>query len=90
MTMAQTTILKADGAEAGTVDLAETLFEAPVNKTLIHQAVVRQLAGRRIGSADTQTRGEVPEGHRPGAAGEPPRPAMERRRRGVRAASARL
>jgi large subunit ribosomal protein L4 len=59
MTMAQTTVLKADGAEAGTVDLAESLFAAPVNKTLIHQAVVRQLAGRRIGSADTQTRGEV-------------------------------
>jgi large subunit ribosomal protein L4 len=59
MTMAQTTILNADGAEAGTVDLAETLFAAPVNKTLIHQAVVRQLAGRRIGSADTQTRAQV-------------------------------
>ena len=53
------TILKADGKEAGSVDLSETLFAAPINESLIHQAVVRQLAGRRIGTADTLTRGEV-------------------------------
>ncbi|MDQ2689749.1 MAG: 50S ribosomal protein L4 [Chloroflexota bacterium] len=53
------TILKADGAEAGKLELAESLFAAPVNEALIHQAVVRQLAGRRLGTADTLTRGEV-------------------------------
>ncbi len=53
------TILKADGKEAGSVDLPETLFAAPINESLIHQAVLRQLAGRRIGTADTLTRGEV-------------------------------
>jgi large subunit ribosomal protein L4 len=57
--MPQTTILTADGKEGGKVDLAETLFAAPVNETLIHQAVVRQMAGRRLGTADTLTRGEV-------------------------------
>jgi large subunit ribosomal protein L4 len=57
--MPQTTILTADGKEGGTVDLAETLFAAPVNESLIHQAVVRQMAGRRLGTADTLTRGEV-------------------------------
>ena len=57
--MPQTTILKADGKEAGSVDLSETLFAAPINESLIHQAVVRQMAGRRIGTADTLTRGEV-------------------------------
>jgi large subunit ribosomal protein L4 len=57
--MPQTTILTADGKEGGTVDLAETLFAAPVNESLIHQAVVRQMASRRVGTADTQTRGEV-------------------------------
>ncbi|HEX2767466.1 MAG TPA: 50S ribosomal protein L4 [Candidatus Limnocylindria bacterium] len=57
--MPQTTILTADGKEAGTIDLAETLFAAPVNESLIHQAVVRQMAGRRLGTADTLTRGEV-------------------------------
>jgi large subunit ribosomal protein L4 len=53
------TILKANGSEGGTVDLADTLFGAPINESLIHQAVIRQLAGRRTGTADTQTRGEV-------------------------------
>ena len=59
MTMPQTTILTADGKDGGKVDLAETLFGAPVNESLIHQAVVRQMAGRRLGTADTLTRGEV-------------------------------
>jgi large subunit ribosomal protein L4 len=66
--MAQTnitaTLLKADGKEGGKVDLAESLFAAPINESLIHQAVVRQLAGRRIGTADTLTRGEVTGGGR--------------------------
>ena len=57
--MPQTTILKADGKEAGSVDLAETLFAAPINESLIHQAVLRQLAGRRLGTSNTLTRGEV-------------------------------
>ena len=57
--MADTTILAADGGTAGTVELAESLFGAPVNRSVIHQAVVRQLASRRTGTADTQTRAEV-------------------------------
>jgi large subunit ribosomal protein L4 len=62
--MPQTTILTADGEDGGTVDLAETLFAAPINEALIHQAVVRQMAGRRLGTADTLTRGEVRGGGR--------------------------
>jgi large subunit ribosomal protein L4 len=57
-------ILTASGKEAGQVDLAESLFGAPVNEALIHQAVVRQLAGRRIGAADTLTRAQVTGGGR--------------------------
>jgi large subunit ribosomal protein L4 len=57
--MPQLTILKADGKEAGSIDLADTLFAAPINESLIHQAVVRQLAGRRLGTSDTLTRGRV-------------------------------
>jgi large subunit ribosomal protein L4 len=57
--MAQTTILKADGTDGGKLDLSESLFGAPVNESLIHQAAVRQMAGRRIGTADTLTRSEV-------------------------------
>jgi large subunit ribosomal protein L4 len=57
--MPSTTILTADGKDGGKVDLAESLFAAPVNEALIHQAVLRQMAGRRIGTANTLTRGEV-------------------------------
>ena len=62
--MPETKLLKADGKQGGTVDLAESLFAAPVKESLIHQAVLRQLAGRRIGTADTLTRGEVAGGGR--------------------------
>ncbi len=57
--MPQTTILKADGKKGDTVDLADSLFAAPVNESLIHQAVLRQFAGRRLGTSNTLTRGEV-------------------------------
>ena len=62
--MPQTKILNATGGDAGSVDLADSLFGAPVNESLIHQAVVRQQAGRRIGTVDTLTRGEVRGGGR--------------------------
>ena len=62
--MPQTTILTANGKEGGTVDLADSLFAAPINESLIHQAVVRQMANRRLGTADTLTRGEVRGGGR--------------------------
>lgn len=52
-------VLTVGGKEAGTVDLAPSLFDAKVNEALIHQAVVRQLAGLHLGTADTLTRGQV-------------------------------
>jgi large subunit ribosomal protein L4 len=57
--MASTTILKADGGKGAKLDLSEKLFGAPRNDALIHQAAVRQMAGRRAGTADTMTRGDV-------------------------------
>ena len=57
--MPSTTLYTKTGAEAGTVDLPEALFAAPINEAVMHQAVVAQLAGRRTGTADTKTRGEV-------------------------------
>jgi large subunit ribosomal protein L4 len=57
--MAETKLLRADGKAGETVALADSLFAAPVNESLIHQAVLRQFAGRRAGTADTRTRGEV-------------------------------
>jgi large subunit ribosomal protein L4 len=57
--MAETTLLTAAGEASGQVELSDALFDAPINETLIHQAAVRQLAGRRIGTASTLTRGLV-------------------------------
>ena len=57
--MAQTTLFRKTGEEAGMVDLPDALFAAPVNAAVLHQAVVAQLAGRRLGTHDTKTRGEV-------------------------------
>jgi large subunit ribosomal protein L4 len=62
--MAKATVLKADGAKGASVELADGLFGAPVNQALIHQAAIRQLAGRRLGTADTRTRAEVAGGGR--------------------------
>jgi large subunit ribosomal protein L4 len=47
------------GEKVNTVSLPEAIFEAPVNKDLMHQALVRQLANARLGTHDTKTRGEV-------------------------------
>jgi large subunit ribosomal protein L4 len=57
--MPSTTLFSKSGAELGTVELPETLFGAPVNQAVLHQAVTAQLAGRRIGTHDTRTRAEV-------------------------------
>jgi len=62
--MPQTTLYDRTGANVGTVDLTESLFAAPVNEAVLHQAVTAQLAGRRIGTHDTRTRGEVRGGGR--------------------------
>ncbi|MEI8333249.1 MAG: 50S ribosomal protein L4 [Chloroflexota bacterium] len=57
--MPQTTLYTRTGEEIGTVDLSETLFDAPILDAVIHQAVLAQLAGRHLGTHDTKTRGEV-------------------------------
>jgi large subunit ribosomal protein L4 len=62
--MPQTTLYDRTGASIGSVELSDELFSAPVNAAVIHQVVTAQLAGRRIGSHDTRTRGEVAGGGR--------------------------
>ena len=57
--MAQTTLYDRTGKSLGNVELADALFAAPVNAAVLHQVVTAQLAGRRAGTHDTKTRGEV-------------------------------
>ena len=57
--MPTTPLFDKSGSEAGTIDLPDALFAAPVNTAVMHQAMVAQLAGRRTGSAATKTRAAV-------------------------------
>jgi large subunit ribosomal protein L4 len=57
--MPQTTLYARTGEAIGTVELSEELFGAPINAAVLHQVVTAQLAGRRLGTSDTKTRGEV-------------------------------
>jgi large subunit ribosomal protein L4 len=57
--MPQTTLYARTGEAIGTVELSDELFAAPVNAAVLHQVVTAQLAGRRLGTSDTKTRGEV-------------------------------
>ncbi len=52
------------GAEVGQVELNDTIFAAPVNKPLMHQALVRQLANARLGTHKVKGRSEVAGGGR--------------------------
>lgn len=47
------------GEKVSTVELPAEIFEAPIRKDLMHQALVRQLANARQGTHSTKTRGEV-------------------------------
>ena len=62
--MPTTPLYDKTGSEAGTIDLPDAIFAAPVNTAVMHQAVVAQLAGRRIGTSKVKTRAEVRGGGR--------------------------
>ena len=62
--MAKTTLYNRAGDSVGNVELNDELFAAPVNTAVLHQVVTAQLAGRRTGTHDTKTRGEVRGGGR--------------------------
>ena len=47
------------GEQVGEVELSAAVFEVEPNTALMHQALTRQLANARQGTAKTKTRGEV-------------------------------
>lgn len=55
----QVDVLNMEGKKVRTVELAPSVFEAPINLDLMHQAFQRQMANARLGTHDTKTRGEV-------------------------------
>ena len=52
------------GNQTGQIEVSDAVFGAPVNKPLMHQALVRQLSNARLGTYKTKTRGEVRGGGR--------------------------
>ena len=52
------------GEKVGEVELADVIFAAPINIPLMHQALLRQQANARLGTAKTKGRSEVAGGGR--------------------------
>lgn len=52
------------GQEVGAVDLPDAIFAAEINSVVMHQALLRQLANRRLGTHNTKTRSDVSGGGR--------------------------
>jgi len=57
--MPSVSVVDRTGKLKETLELRESVFAVPVNVALLHQAVVRELAGRRAGTHDTKGRSEV-------------------------------
>jgi len=57
-------IVDINGKKVKEYDLPASIFEAPVNIDLMHQAFVRQEANARLGTHETKERGEVSGGGR--------------------------
>lgn len=47
------------GEQVSTFELPASIFEANINRDLMHQALVRQLANKRLGTHKAKTRSEV-------------------------------
>lgn len=62
--MAQVTMLKMDGSEAGTIELKDTIFGIEVNAYAVHAVVKNYLANQRQGTQSAKTRGDVRGGGR--------------------------
>jgi len=48
-----------NGEVVDQIDLSQAIFAVPFNEAVVHQAMARQLASRRQGTASTKMRGEV-------------------------------
>lgn len=57
-------VVNIQGEKVTTVDLPADIFEAPIKKDLMHQALVRQMANARLGTHKTKGRSEVSGGGR--------------------------
>ena len=47
------------GQTTAQIEIRDDVFSVPFNEAVVHQALVMQLANRRLGTANTKRRGEV-------------------------------
>ncbi len=57
--MMQFPVHNTSGEVVENIEIQDGVFAVPFNEPVVHQAVVRQLANARLGTASTKTRGEV-------------------------------
>ena len=62
--MPKIAMLNQEGAQVGEIELSEAIFAAPVNESVLHLVVRRQLAAKRQDTQSAKTRGEVRGGGR--------------------------
>jgi len=62
--LAQIPVHNTKGEAIGNVKLRDDVFAVPMNQAVVHQALVRQLANARQGTASTKTRAQVSGGGR--------------------------
>ena len=60
----QVPVYNIQGEQVSEVELRDDIFAAPINEAVMHQALLRQLANARQGTAKAKTRGEVQGGGR--------------------------
>jgi len=60
----QVPVYNIQGEQISEAELRDDIFAVPVNKALMHQALLRQMANARLGTHKTKARGEVSGGGR--------------------------
>jgi len=57
--MAVVDVLNCSGEKVSEIDLNETIYNVPVKKSILHEVVKMQLAGKRAGTASAKARSEI-------------------------------
>jgi large subunit ribosomal protein L4 len=55
----QLDVFNMQGSKVKKISLSDSVFAIPVNEAVVHQALLMQRANKRLGTANTKTRGEV-------------------------------
>jgi len=62
--MPKVALYNTEGSQIGDVELKDDIFGIEPNESVVHEAVVMQMASRRRGTHSTKSRGEVRGGGR--------------------------